>query len=66
MDTVAPAEVWISSGYKNRYGHPHTEVLRRLKERNIRLFLTAESGFLSIDADGHRDCGRCGWAPWWR
>ena len=66
LDTVAPAEVWISSGYKNRYGHPHTEVLRRLKERNIRLFLTAESGFLSIDADGHRDCGRCGWAPWWR
>ncbi|WP_071460192.1 DNA internalization-related competence protein ComEC/Rec2 [Bacillus massilinigeriensis] len=44
LDVVTPEEAVISSGRKNRYGHPHMETLIRLKERNVRIWRTDKSG----------------------
>ena len=40
----------ISCGKKNRYGHPHTELLERLKESNMKVWRTDEGGALTIKA----------------
>ena len=37
-------------GYRNRYGHPHREVLERYLERGSRVFRTDRDGALLIEA----------------
>lgn len=46
--SVQPKLALISSGYKNRYGHPDTEVLRRLKKQGISSLNTADVGMIEI------------------
>jgi competence protein ComEC len=38
----------ISCGRKNRYGHPHEELLGRLKEAGSRIRVTAEDGAVTV------------------
>lgn len=45
---------WISSGYGNRYGHPHKELLDRLKENQITYRWTVKDGAITIRTDGER------------
>jgi competence protein ComEC len=45
---------WISSGYGNRYGHPHKELLERLKENNISYRWTVNEGAITIETDGKK------------
>ncbi|WP_455714430.1 ComEC/Rec2 family competence protein [Anaerosporobacter sp.] len=45
---------WISSGYGNRYGHPHKELLERLKENHIPYRWTVNEGAITISTDGER------------
>lgn len=42
----------ISSGRKNSYGHPHKELLQRLKKDNIKVYGTKENGSVTIKTDG--------------
>lgn len=44
LDKVKPAEVIISCGEKNRYGHPNKEVIDRLTSRNIKIKRTDKEG----------------------
>lgn len=44
LDRVAPRWAVVSAGYRNRYGHPHPEVVDRYRARDIPLFNTARSG----------------------
>ncbi|MBQ8638715.1 MAG: DNA internalization-related competence protein ComEC/Rec2 [Lachnospiraceae bacterium] len=44
----------ISCGAENSYGHPHEEVLVRLKEAGMDCYVTAESGAVTITTDGKR------------
>ena len=44
LDLVSPKEAIISCGGKNTYGHPHEEVVNRLKQRSIKIRRTDEEG----------------------
>jgi len=45
----------ISSGYQNRYNHPHPKVLARLKEQGIGIYRTDLQGSINI-ASGDSGC----------
>ncbi len=49
---LSPRVAVVSSGTGNRYGHPHAEVLERLRARGVALWRTDEAGSISIDTDG--------------
>ncbi|MFC3531849.1 DNA internalization-related competence protein ComEC/Rec2 [Vogesella facilis] len=48
LDTVQPQHAIISAGYRNRYRHPHPQVLARLAARPIRLWRTDQHGALQL------------------
>lgn len=54
LEAVSPHTAIISSGEKNRYGHPHQETIERLQEKQITMFNTAEQGAIFIKTDGTR------------
>jgi competence protein ComEC len=45
---VRPRYVLVPAGYRNRYRHPHPEVLARYREAGGRLYGTAASGALEL------------------
>lgn len=53
LDTIQPKIVVISAGKNNRYGHPHKEVIERLRARGIPYLLTATEGTVVLQSDGH-------------
>ncbi|WP_099203085.1 ComEC/Rec2 family competence protein [Miniphocaeibacter massiliensis] len=52
LDEVNPEYAVISSGKGNMYGHPHKEVLNRLKSINAEVFRTDISGNIVMISDG--------------
>lgn len=53
LEEVDPDYVVISCGEDNSYGHPHAEVLNRLRERGIEVFRTDEEGTIVASSDGY-------------
>jgi competence protein ComEC len=49
-----PKITWISAGQNNRYGHPHEETLKRLKEVESQIYSTQRSGAVNLTTDGKR------------
>lgn len=49
----------LSYGKGNSYGHPSGEVLKRLKERNIRFLETGKAGAIWLETDGEKVWFRC-------
>lgn len=49
---VSPKYAVISAGTKNKYGHPHKEVLDRLEKFSTQIFRTDLSGAIKIKTDG--------------
>lgn len=45
---IRPKVAFISVGRRNRYGHPHREVIDRLSDHNVRIFRTDEHGAVVI------------------
>ncbi|KIQ94758.1 ComEC family competence protein [Anoxybacillus thermarum] len=45
---IRPKVALISVGRRNRYGHPHREVLKRLRDYHVRTFRTDEHGAIVI------------------
>jgi len=45
---VNPSVVVVSSGYRNRFGHPHAKVLVRYRQRNIKVLNTAKDGAIVV------------------
>ncbi len=66
LKAVAPQQVWISAGYRNRFGHPHKAVLQRIKESDAEVLVTADSGLIRLYPDGSHTTARSGWQPPWR
>ncbi len=54
FDALAPDLAVISLGADNRYGHPHQEVSRRLKEADISVYRTDLNGTVSVGTDGEK------------
>jgi competence protein ComEC len=52
LDAVAPSFAILSVGIDNSYGHPHDEILKSLREREITTFLTSIDGTIVIETDG--------------
>lgn len=48
LERLSPALTVISSGRNNRYGHPHAELLERLKESGTTIVQTALSGAVTV------------------
>ena len=54
LEQVKPAVACISVGEKNRYGHPADEVMNRLKRYCEKIYLTKDSGAITIETDGKK------------
>lgn len=50
---VRPSLAVISCGRGNRYGHPHEELLERLKQRGCIILQTAEYGAVTVQGEGN-------------
>ena len=52
LKAVNPKYAIISCGADNSYGHPHDEVIERLKKNNIGFYVTAQTGDITVTSDG--------------
>lgn len=52
VEKVNPKAVIISSGWHSRFGLPDKQVLKRYKERGVRIFETARDGAVTASTDG--------------
>ena len=52
MDAVDPQVAVAELGKDNTYGHPHTEVVRLLEERDILLYRTDLNGTIVFGSNG--------------
>lgn len=48
LNHVGPKIVLISSGYRNKFGHPHPDVMNRYRVRDIVSLNTAETGAITV------------------
>ena len=51
LDQVQPDWVIVSSGYRNRFGHPHPDVLVRYRQRQIKVLNTAQQGAVMLQPE---------------
>ncbi|MFN7088138.1 MAG: DNA internalization-related competence protein ComEC/Rec2, partial [Burkholderiales bacterium] len=51
LQEVAPRAVIVPAGYRNRFGHPHPEVVERYRDFGSRIFRTDRDGALTLDFD---------------
>lgn len=49
---VCPKVACISVGERNRYGHPASEVIERINTYTDKIYLTKDSGAITIETDG--------------
>jgi competence protein ComEC len=55
LKTVQPRTVVINSGYANRFGHPHPDVMRRVRSRGLDVYATADGGALEFEFHPDRE-----------
>lgn len=53
LNAVNPDVSVISCKYKNKYGHPHKEILELIKKYNIPIYRTDEQGNIVFYSDGN-------------
>lgn len=54
LQALCPETACISVGENNRYGHPAKEVIERLLQYTQNIYLTKDSGAITINTDGHQ------------
>lgn len=63
---VAPTYAVVSCAAGNDYGHPHAEVLNRLRTAGCQLFRTDEQGSIVATSDGHSLTWNCAPSDTWK
>jgi competence protein ComEC len=68
LDAVAPHTALVQAGYRNRFGHPAPEVLRRYEERGVQVLSSAHCGAASWHSAQPRQtrCERQAQARYWQ
>ena len=66
LDKVSPTYVVISAGEGNKYGHPHAEVLNRLRAAGISVFRTDEQGTIVATSNGNDITWNCSPSESWK
>ncbi|MFN4352556.1 MAG: DNA internalization-related competence protein ComEC/Rec2 [Hylemonella sp.] len=68
LDAVAPHTALVQAGYRNRFGHPAPEVLRRYEERSVQVLTSAHCGAASWQSAQPRQtrCERQVQARYWQ
>lgn len=56
LEAVSPQDALVSVGAKNKYGHPHQEILNTLNEFQVKIFRTDLSGTIIIKCDKMEVC----------
>ncbi|GAA6145459.1 hypothetical protein NBRC116585_15770 [Thalassolituus maritimus] len=64
LNTVRPNVVLFSAGYRNSFGHPHPDVLKRLGDRVVHAN-TATAGMITLSSEGRFSLERAKWLPHW-
>lgn len=59
FDAVSPTYAVISCGEGNDYGHPHAEVLNRLRSAGVLVYRTDEQGTITVTSDGKELIWNC-------
>jgi len=54
LDAVSPSLAIVSAGFENSFGHPHPDVLKRLRDRHAALLRTDLDGLITVSTDGRR------------
>lgn len=54
LEAVDPEMIVVSSGFNDRYGAPHPDVLQRYKNLGARIFSTPEHGAVTFITDGKK------------
>ncbi|MBI4089102.1 MAG: DNA internalization-related competence protein ComEC/Rec2, partial [Candidatus Levybacteria bacterium] len=54
LQELSPKLAVISVGKGNKYGHPSEEILKILRDKNIKILRTDENGDIEIMTDGER------------
>ncbi len=54
LDLIQPELSIISCSYQNKYGHPHKELLERLRQVESEILITYKSGAITIWTDGKK------------
>lgn len=66
LRSVNPQQVWISSGFNNKFNHPAEDVKQRLHAQNIPWLNTAVVGAIVLHPNGKVIAARDNWQPPWR
>ena len=54
IEAVSPQLALVSAGYRNRYGHPHEDVVQRYLEQDVNLKSTINSGSMLLNIKKNR------------
>jgi competence protein ComEC len=54
LEAAQPRWAILSHGAGNQFGHPHPDVVERLREAGATLLRTGEDGLIRLRTDGHR------------
>jgi competence protein ComEC len=67
LDAVQPRWAWVQAGYRNRFGHPASDVLARYQARGITVLETARCGAIlwSSQAPHTMQCERASRLRYW-
>ncbi len=67
LRALSPDAAIVSAGYANRFGHPHADVLARLRANETAIFRTDRDGAVTWSSQTNTAQGfRSGYQPYWR